>query len=402
MLLRLAFFLFLSLNACGEKQAKVEVVPDDMQNRQVQTPSAPLPPDELAAQNRGATIVFSLAELPKCDSKSDGRLVYVKVTKGFKSCSDSAWIDVNLQGQDGAPGLKGDVGPQGPQGEMGEAGPQGAIGPTGPAAGSDPSKLPLTGGTLSGSLFLSGGKIGLGTLTPISPVTIATGAVETGTNVHGVPDIDIPNPLLTLGYGTNYALKSNVGIRSILHLNIWNWFRGQDTGAAITIGRETPNGNAQVSRIYGLIDNNNSLSSRLGLQTTKATGGWNEGVILWEEGQLSLNISQLGDINGVSTGPNSMLYVKGQTGKNGFETVSSAGTSQFLVTNSGNVGINNASPQATLDVKGTLRLESNSVQPFACAAANAGTLALTSTFRFCVCNATAWVQTTDGVTACTW
>lgn len=56
--------------------------------------------------------------------------------------------------------LRGAPGPAGPQGATGAQGPAGAPGPTGPAgppgggSGSDPSKLPLGGGEMSGTIFM--------------------------------------------------------------------------------------------------------------------------------------------------------------------------------------------------------------------------------------------------------
>ncbi|MDZ4661788.1 MAG: hypothetical protein SGJ18_09230 [Pseudomonadota bacterium] len=70
----------------------------------------------------------------------------------------------------------------------------------------------------------------------------------------------------------------------------------------------------------------------------------------------------------------------------------------------GNIGIGTASPVATLDINGYARLALNGAQPVACDAAHTGSIALTSTFRICVCkgSATTWVYTTDGATACVW
>jgi hypothetical protein len=58
-------------------------------------------------------------------------------------------------------------------------------------------------------------------------------------------------------------------------------------------------------------------------------------------------------------------------------------------------------PQATLDVRGYARLAVNTAAPAACAPANRGSIALTSTFRICACNGAAWVHTHD-VTSCVW
>jgi hypothetical protein len=70
----------------------------------------------------------------------------------------------------------------------------------------------------------------------------------------------------------------------------------------------------------------------------------------------------------------------------------------------GNVGIGTASPQATLDVTGYMRLAKNASQPVACSSTNDGAIALTALYTLCICNggSTTWVQSKDGSTACTW
>ena len=69
-----------------------------------------------------------------------------------------------------------------------------------------------------------------------------------------------------------------------------------------------------------------------------------------------------------------------------------------------NVGIGTATPAATLDVNGQVKIQKSSSQPFACDATHDGTIALTSGYRTCACKggSTAWVFTTDGTTTCTW
>jgi hypothetical protein len=80
------------------------------------------------------------------------------------------------------------------------------------------------------------------------------------------------------------------------------------------------------------------------------------------------------------------------------------GTSGTIYYSSGNVGIGTASPQATLDVNGTMRLTKNAAAPTACSNGNDASFALTSNYTWCVCNGSSstWVRTTDGTTACSW
>ena len=69
---------------------------------------------------------------------------------------------------------------------------------------------------------------------------------------------------------------------------------------------------------------------------------------------------------------------------------------------SDNVGIGTTTPDATLDVAGSLRIrrQASGVQPSVCASGTEGALAITAGSRMCVCNGTGWVVTTDGSTAC--
>ncbi len=67
---------------------------------------------------------------------------------------------------------------------------------------------------------------------------------------------------------------------------------------------------------------------------------------------------------------------------------------------SGNVGINNTTPVATLDVTGFMKLTKNAAQPVACAAGYDGAIALTSINTLCICDGTDWVLIQGGV--CDW
>lgn len=67
----------------------------------------------------------------------------------------------------------------------------------------------------------------------------------------------------------------------------------------------------------------------------------------------------------------------------------------------GNVGIGTNAPEATLDVDGFAKLATNASSPATCAAGTAGSIALTSTHRMCVCDGTSWNEV-NSVTTCTW
>jgi hypothetical protein len=68
----------------------------------------------------------------------------------------------------------------------------------------------------------------------------------------------------------------------------------------------------------------------------------------------------------------------------------------------GRVGIGTTSPQATLDVNGYARLTLQSSQPVACAAGNAGAIALNHLAQMCACNGSSWIFADSVGAACSW
>ena len=94
-------------------------------------------PNELEDWN--VFLVQSEAELPECDSSTNGRLYYLSSDSSFKACSGGSWSNIDLTGPagaDGQDGSDGEQGPQGPAGADGQDGSDGEQGPQGPA-GSD-------------------------------------------------------------------------------------------------------------------------------------------------------------------------------------------------------------------------------------------------------------------------
>jgi hypothetical protein len=76
--------------------------------------------------------------------------------------------------------------------------------------------------------------------------------------------------------------------------------------------------------------------------------------------------------------------------------------SLLMVKADGNVGLSTASPRATLDVNGFVRLARFSAEPKACSGADDGAIALTSGARMCVCDdPNGWVEISDR-TPCSW
>jgi len=65
------------------------------------------------------------------------------------------------------------------------------------------------------------------------------------------------------------------------------------------------------------------------------------------------------------------------------------------------IGVGTTAPQATLDINGFARLNTNSVEPAACQAANKGAIALNSASHICVCNGSSWILDSTGK-ACSW
>ena len=79
-----------------------------------------------------------------------------------------------------------------------------------------------------------------------------------------------------------------------------------------------------------------------------------------------------------------------------------AGYELVNLTRGGNVGIGTPTPQASLDINGTVRLAEFSSQPAVCGPGIDGMIVRTSQYTLCICNGntTNWVLASDGSTAC--
>jgi hypothetical protein len=102
------------------------------------------------------------------------------------------------------------------------------------------------------------------------------------------------------------------------------------------------------------------------------------------------------------------VYTTGDQTIGGNKTFSSTinvNGSAYLATTSGNVGIGITTPQATLDVNGFARLKPYSLEPAVCDSTTAGSVALTSLYKLCICDGMAipvkWIHVHDG-SDCVW
>jgi hypothetical protein len=79
-------------------------------------------------------------------------------------------------------------------------------------------------------------------------------------------------------------------------------------------------------------------------------------------------------------------------------------TERMRISPSGSVGIGTANPKATFDINGYMRLSKNNAQPAACGSGNDGAIALSHVYTLCICKGgtSSWVQSKDGITACSW
>ena len=270
-----------------------------------------------------------------------------------------------------------------------------------------------TGGT-SEFRVTDAGNVGIITAAPQSTLSVnggvAIGTTYAGTNAAG---------------SNNLIVQGNVGIGTVspganLQIN------ANETTAAMVLRDTVQNANASFSftapigsapdltisagRVIfpGYTRFSGGQMEFAGMSTINATGAMN-----WFSnwgGTLSVGVA-----SGLAT-----LSVIGRGGSSGDDKIglivaappyatkdimrwtTNAGSILGVINASGSVGIGTTSPQATLDVNGYARLTLQSSQPVACAAGNAGAIALNHLAQMCACNGSSWIFADSVGAACSW
>lgn len=171
-------------------------------------------------------------------------------------------------------------------------------------------------------------------------------------------------------------------------LNTWGYVEPGADGLSVSAELDSYNGGSDQANVdtttskYGLLIVNLHNPSTAAINIDASGGYWHKG--------LYAKSASLGAAPGDSF-------------------IELSGTNPFVVTPNGKVGIGTATPNAALDVRGTISatlatLKANKAAPAACDAANEGLLAYTggTTHYVCFCNGTSWVKMESSVTACTW
>jgi hypothetical protein len=219
------------------------------------------------------------------------------------------------------------------------------------------SAVPYSGATgaidLNGKDLVNMGNVGIGTTAPLGKLIVKGVGTTTG-----------------IGFQT----QDSVGAAKVTILDNGN----------VGIGTTNPNYILEVigtSLVGNILINGSSLLKNTNDSLMYISGG--------SSTALGANIRLYGESH--ATTPNITKFLIGTSEK-------------VRIAADGKVGIGTTTPATTLDVNGQVKIQKSSSQPFACDATHDGTIALTSTYRTCVCkgSSTTWVYTSDGTTSCVW
>ena len=178
-------------------------------------------------------------------------------------------------------------------------------------------------GAIANTLVLNSGNVGIGTTSPTSKLHISGGNLAI--------DTSIPNSSFLMRYnsGSELVIKSSSTASS--------WLQFQNVSDKYAIGVDNDDGSLKFkSGWYGN-----------GTEVMRLSSSRNVGI------GTSSPTSKL-HVSGAVTGK--ALAIFDETGNQDILTASASGTTRFVVTNAGNVGIGTTSPGAKLHVNGDMRL----------------------------------------------
>ena len=269
--------------------------------------------------------------------------------------------------------------------------------------GASSSYLPLTGGTITGSLTTygsvtadsggfffntltntSGQTQGTEVITNFTPSATSTatifgtlGAVQTttGQNVSGADMIGVDAQAISYATSTLGTAAGFAGY--VANASTGNITTAQGVNSSVVNG------------------STGTITSASGL----LTGIYNQG-----SGSITtaygLNVASPSKGTGSISTYYGLFVATPSAATTNYAVYSQGGTNYF----GGKVGVGTTSPQATLDVAGTVRLAKNSSAPSTCSSTIDGEIALTHVYTLCVCNGgtATWVLSSNGTTACSW